>query len=288
MAGTNVVIGFPNLIDRAALSGGTWRTGDLALVAIQDGRLARPARSVNTTLASTQFLVALPRLTSLGVYALINHNLSVTARWRVTLFDDEALTLDRFASGWTPAWPVIYTPDMLEFEDENWWSGTLTDDDRADYPACAMILPPTSAYGRYLLVEIDDENNPDGYIDVPRLFLGPTWSPKKNASRGMTLGLVDDSTIERARDGTAYADVRKPRRVTAVAFDALTHVEAVGDWLDIVRKAGTHSEVLFIPNPYEREMFIRRSYLGRFAQIDPVAFPDLAWRTTAAQIEEIT
>lgn len=288
MAGTNVVIGFPNLIDRATLSGGAWRVGDLSLAAIQDGRLARPARSVNTAPASTQFKVALPRLTAVGVYALVNHNLSVAARWRVTLADDSAITQVRFASGWSRVWPVLFTPEMLEFEDENWWSGTLADEDRADYPACTFIFPAQPAYGRYILVEIDDQANPAGYVDVPRMFVGPTWSPARNASKGMTLGLQVDTTIERARDGTMYADRRAPRRVTALAFEALTHNEAVGDWLDMVRQAGIDSEVLFIPNPYEAEMFIRRSYLGRFSQIDPVAFPDFAWRTTSAQIEEIT
>ena len=52
-----------------------------------------------------------------------------------------------------------------------WWTGTAGDEYyRSPYPA--LLAMPDFTTARYITVEIDDTTNPDGYVQIGRLFAG--------------------------------------------------------------------------------------------------------------------
>ena len=78
----NAIICYGNLIDSATLSGGDW-SETLPLANLQSRILSKVARSTDAAPASTVIAVDFGAARTLGVVALVNHNLTLAATVRV-------------------------------------------------------------------------------------------------------------------------------------------------------------------------------------------------------------
>jgi hypothetical protein len=117
---SKIYIGWPNRMTDAgaALSGGSWLAA-LPLSNLLNRTPTVIARSTNLLAASTQFDLTLPAARVLRSFALTNHNLSLSASWRVTL--GTALGgSDIYSSGWLPVWRLNFDNDLLEWESASW------------------------------------------------------------------------------------------------------------------------------------------------------------------------
>src|SRR6266702_2795593 len=222
----NIMLGFPNRVDRAVLSGGNWQT---PLTNLQDRRLSRVTRSASTDNTATRFDVDLGVQRKVSVFAIVRHNLGLNARYRVrvaqdvgfgnVIYDAAVLPAQPSVSAnfqlqqysvqgrvWPQVWPRLFNTASLDWEDPNWWDGRLPEEDRAGYPGLVMCVLDEPVFGRYVRFEFLDEGNVDGYIELGRLFISQAWSPKNNATYGAGIGWEFDTTMDRAIDGTAYFD----------------------------------------------------------------------------------
>lgn len=291
----NVLIAHPNIVDAGTLSGGAWQA---PLANLQDRRLSRLARSATAAKADTQFTLDLGRSSSLSVVAVVRHNLSTTAVWRLRIASDAAFTNPVYDSalnlppGASPslplAWPTIYPLDMLEWEDDNFWSGTVSEEERREYPSLLLVVLPRLTAGRYLRIEIEDEANPEGYIELGRLFVGRAWRPQHNASVGATTGWESDTTVQRALSGTPYFDRKAGRRVTRFELNVLSRDEAMAGVFELQRRAGLDGELLLVWDQHDLMNLLRRSYLGRLRQLSPIAQAFVTNHSTVFEIEELT
>jgi len=281
----NVLLAWPNLIDGAVLSGGAWQ---IALPALQDRRLARVARTTDLSAANTQFTVDLKSPTRQQIVAIVNHNLTTQATWRVRLSNDATFSTSDYDSGWMRAWPVIYTPDMLEWEDDNWWEGTISEADRAGYPALLIFRLDRIYLARYLHFEFRDAANPDGYLQFGRPFISTSWQPAYNMSYGATAGWSTDTTMQRSLGGTPYFDRKSPRRTEKFSLDFLSPDEAWGKVFEMHRVLGTDGEVLVawdVADPYN---LLRFSFLGHLTDLSPATAVFLNNFSNPITIEELT
>jgi hypothetical protein len=304
----NVLLGFPNRIDSATLSGGNWQT---LLTNLQDRRLSRVARSASTAKADTQFDVDLGVPRKVSVFAIVRHNLGLNARYRVRVAQDAAFTnviydaaqlpaspsvsanfvLQQYAMQgrvWPQVWPRLFNTASLDWEDPNWWDGRLPEEDRRGYPGLILCVLDEPVFGRYVRVEFLDEENVDGYVELGRLFISQAWRPKNNATYGAGIGWEFDTTMDRAIDGTAYFDRKTGRRVQKFSLDWLSPDEAFGNVFEIQRAAGIDQEVLFAWDADDPVNLIRQSFLGRLRAINPLQLPYFNTWTNAFEIEEIT
>lgn len=102
---TNLALCWPNRIDSATLSGGSW-TG-AAITNVQTRVYTEVARSATDALADTQFKADLGSQYSARLVALINHNCSTVARWRVRAMGQQSaatnllLRSNDFGTTWT-------------------------------------------------------------------------------------------------------------------------------------------------------------------------------------------
>lgn len=78
----NVLIGYNNYVDAAALAGGTWVT-TLPLANIQNRTIGRVARTTSAATSATKFNLDLVTARQIGVFALVAHNLSLAGKVRV-------------------------------------------------------------------------------------------------------------------------------------------------------------------------------------------------------------
>lgn len=282
----NCMIGFPNRIDAATLSGGAW-AATLPRANLQNRTLGKVARSSDATTASTQFDADLGAAKTIRMLALVNHNCSLAAQVRVRGASDAAFTAQVYDSGWADVWPTVYPSGSLDWEEDNWWGGKYTDEQRAGYTATCVHVLAANALARYWRVEISDTSNAAGYVQIGRIFIGPAWQVKNNPSYGAAIGWQTDTQAQRALGGAEYFQWRTPYRVDSFTLEHMSVDEGLANAFEIQRRAGIDAEVLWVFDPNDTVHALRRRYLGRLQKLDPIRYPYFNAAATAFEIKEL-
>lgn len=290
----NVILAHPNVADAGSLSGGNWQ---VPLDNLRDRRLSRVARSATAQKADTQFVLDLGQSRLVSVIAVVRHNLSTAAKWRLTMANDptfaslvydNAVVVGSASPVWPQAWPTLFSTSVLEWEDDNFWTGSITEEARREYPSLLLVILPKPTAGRYIKVEVDDETNPDGYVEFGRVFVSRAWQPQYNAKWGASIGWETDTAVQRALSGTPYFDRKAGRRVARFELGFLSRDEALGGVFEIQRQAGVDREVLLIWDKDDPVNLLRQSYLGRLRQLNPIARAFFGHHSNPFEIEELT
>lgn len=282
------MIGHGNLADASVLSGGGWLS-NLPLANLKNRYNGAPARSVSLDEAATQFTIAQPKPRSWQLLALVGHNLSLEARYRVTVAADPAFNGILYESGWKDVWPTVYPLGVLPFGAGNWWDGRYSEDERQGYNwTLTEILPyPTTA--QYVRVEISDPLNENGFVDVgQRLFFAPVWQPSINVKYGASFAWEDpDTTFQRAKGGKKFFDPGTRVRVVRMETNDLPEDEILGGPGEIMRQMGLSGEVFFVWDPDDTVHALRRRFLGTLRTLSPITHPMLDRGFTPLEIEEL-
>lgn len=275
----NAFIAFPNRTDEATLSGGSWVTS-LPLTNLQNRLLGKVARSTNLLPASTTFTADLGRLRYMRLFSLINHNLSLDATFQIETSDFSDFSVIAYDSGVIPVWDSVYSTQQLEWEFDNFWFGQLTEEDREGFTLNLVHIPNEPVANRYVRFKFFDETNPDGYVQFGRLFLSGDWQPSINASYGLQLGYESRTQVDEALSGAEFFDERKAPRVVRFDINNLKDDEAMTRALDMQRILDTSGEVFFVYDPDDTLHLLRRSFLARPRQLNPleIVFND-RWNT---------
>jgi hypothetical protein len=280
------MLGFPNRIDQSTLSGGAW-VATLPLANLQVRTLGKVARSNGLALPSTQFKIDLGRSTKSRLISLRRHNVSQEARYRITASMDAALSSLEYDSGWRDVWPVMYEFGELEWEDDNWWTGKYNDEELNGYTTELVHILPEDFVSRYWRIEISDPNNPAGYVEFGRVFIGPAWQPQVNMIYGASVGWETDTAATASRSGAEYFDVRTPNRVQHFTLDFMAQDEAFGRAFELQRQAGIHSEILFIHDPDDTVHALRRQFSSRLRALSAIEYPSFNLNGTAFELKEL-
>lgn len=281
-----IQIGWQNYGDTATLSAGSWAS-TLPLTNMQRRPLSRVARSSDATEASTQFRVNLGSSTPIvAKVALWQHNVSQVGEIRITA-GTTAGASDVHDSGWLSVWPQL-APEDLEWEDPNWWFGTLSDSDVEGYPIRFLYDCGDNIQAQYWTVEISDEANGDGYVEIGRLWMGPFWSPGINYDVGASLGWEARATEEEALGGVLYFDDKPSVRVFSFTLGSVTDTEAFGNLLELQRIARNSREVVVIPDPDDTLRSFKRDILGRLRKSDALTQATVDdYQTAGFEVEEL-
>jgi hypothetical protein len=269
----NVLLAFQNRTDEGTLSGGSW-LASLPLVNLQNRLVQRVARSTNAANASTKFDLNLGAAKNVGVLALVVHNMSVSAKVRITGDDDAAFTAPVYQSAWIDVWPSGMIPQsLLEWEDDNFWLGTLSAQARAGYQSPFIHVLPSANTLQYWRVEIDDTSNSDGYVHIGRLFISPTWRPAINYSLGADLVYRDTTPVETSLSGAEFFDQRSKVREFSFTLEGMTATEAYDYALQLQRQVGISGEILQVPDTDDTARIPARAYVGRLVSLSPIGNP---------------
>lgn len=276
------IIGYNNRIDSATLSGGSWQA---PLTNIQTRYLQEKARSTDASLSSTVIDVNLGEYRVINIVGITAHNFSVDAIYRLTA-GETAGASDVYDSGWLEAWPAVYGTSELEWEDDNFWDGKLTQEEREGYNACIAV--ETAIVGaQYWRIEINDTGNPDGFVEIGRLFFGRVFEPEKGFEVGAEISWDDKSEINQTLQAVdIYNRIQKFRRATLIA-PILTREQAYQQAFEMQRLSGTTEEVLLIGeagNPAETP---RQSFIGRFDRLNPIRASHYDICSTGFEIKEL-
>jgi hypothetical protein len=284
---SNMFLAWQNRTDEGVLSGGSWLS-TLPLSNLQNRQVQKVARTTDDSNASTQFTIDLGSAKTIGVVALIVHNISVSGKVRVSASDTPGFVSTIYDSGWQLAWPAGVIPQaLLEWEDDNFWLGTLSAQARAGYQSPYIWKLDNSQVLRYWKVEIDDTTNTDNFIQIGRLFMARGWTPTVNYGYGAGLGYQDPTPVDTSLSGAEYFDQRSKYRVMSFALPYVTGTEAYSYALELQRLAGVSGEVLVIPDPDTVSTQPIRSFVGRLRQIGAVAQPNPTTYSVNFEVKEL-
>lgn len=194
-----------------------------------------------------------------------------------------------YESPYTLVWPVGIVPqEQLEWEEDNFWLGTLSPAVRASFQSPFISKQNEADTARYWRVEIFDSANSDGYIQIGRLFMARGWTPSINYIYGAGFQYEDVTPVETSLGGTEYFDVRPKYRTMAFQLDCVTETDAYNFALDLQRVAGINGEVLVMPDggdEPERQPLV--SYLGRLRQIYQIRQSQPTTLSTQFEVKEL-
>jgi hypothetical protein len=279
---------WPNLIDQTTVGGGAW-LASLPANNIKNNRLSKVARSSNALITSTILnldLGASP--VSVGCIALVVHNLSTSAKVRIRGDDAADFATPIYDSGWIDVWPAGVIPqELLEWEDDNFWLGTISQNAIAGYRAPYTHYLPAAQTLRYWRIEMDDTGNTDGWLQVGRVFIGKVWAPAYNMKYGVTFGYTDATVSETSLTGEEFFDVRSRTREHKFELGFLSKEEAFSHVLAMQQQLGTSGEMLISQDRDDAANVPRTCFLGRMKSISPITSPNCNIWTTSFEIKEI-
>ncbi|MDR2451003.1 MAG: hypothetical protein LBE85_04360 [Candidatus Accumulibacter sp.] len=279
------MICYPNRIDESTLAGGGWSPA-LPLANALDPLLALRARSVDAAPASTVIEIDLRRIRPVRAVAVIDHNLTALAEYRVTAAADGGLDDPLVLTDWLPVFPVIYPFGSVQWEDEHFWTGRAVEDDVEGYRMDLIHLFGNAQLIRRIRIALRDPGNLAGFVEFGRLFVGDGFAPVYNMSYGNAFNWQPRTDVSEALSGTETFDVRRARRVQTIALDWLTPGDAVAA-MELQRTLGIHGEILYLHDPDDMENRHRRCFLGRLEALSPIEHPYLNTHRWPVRVREI-
>lgn len=189
-------------------------------------------------------------------------------------------------SGWLEPWPVIYEW-YLPWESPSFWDGRGTEEERQGYPKNFHYLHPGAALARYALVEFDDADNPDGFVQLGRVFVARALQPSKNFTYDTELGWQDDSGVKQTLGGAEFYDERAPYRTLAGKIEHLPKDEALQDFYEMHRKLGKTKQVYVILDPAETTHRHRLGMLATFRDLQRMPVTSYGRYTTFFNLKEV-
>lgn len=260
----------------------------MPLTNLQDPALATLARSANDLNASTQLSIDLKVGRGIRVVTLSQHNISQSGQVKVTASNDSGFSTLAYDSGWVDAWPVFFAPGSVPWGTPGLWTGTFSAEEADDYTMQFVHVLTTAIWARYWKIEIDDEANPAGYVELSRASLWSAWQPDTNMGYGATVGWDTDTPADRSLSGVDYYDRRTPRRVVQFTLPLIPEATALTKPFEMMRKLGLDDHLFFVfdPDDDQAEMF-RRSFLATIRELSPLEYSIYAYNSQVFALKEV-
>ena len=281
----NVIIAYQNRIDEATFASyGSWEAS-LPLTNLKNRTLSKVARSTDDANASTKLRFSLTKDRIVGTVAVINHNLSTTATWRYRVYSDSGYTTLAYDSGTLDVWPTMPV-GFFEWEDDGFWFMKTPEEDRELFTATTIHVPTSTITAQYYQVEFFDDSNPDGYVQLGRIFVGKKYQPTVNMSLGASVSYEARTIIDEAISGAEYFDRRPSFRVARFELELLDSSDGYLN-MDLEKISDIDSEVVFIYDADDAVGIGRKSFLGRLRTLTPIEQPYTTYYRTSYEIKEL-
>lgn len=265
----NIMLGWPNLIGQATLSGGTWASAPFARANMQLTEVTKVARTTGITTGATQFQMDFGTAKRIAVLAEINCNAPEGTLRRVSA-GTTAGASDVYAGGWEDFHGITYSEDGIEFLAPEWWGDDL-DSNVYSNPYIGVLPLGRDVTARYWKVEYDltgaTSPIPVSYLQIGRFFIGPVYQPEFNAVYGLVEGMVDHSTHQKLDSGGIVTYERRAARTVQFEFPMTNAGEEEYRIREMLRRQRTGGDVLYVPYPSHPDKRQIKGFLGRLDEL---------------------
>lgn len=299
MSDKNAYICLTNRADDATFTPGS-EVGTLPVENVTDRRLSKVYRTADitaptltpdtyrdTTSGRTWFEFDMGAVRVLHLAAILGHNITQDGKVRIRLSNVSDFSTLTYDSGLVDAWPTVGAPGSLP-----WgvfpWGGAISASEASFYSIPTYIILDEGVSGRYGRVDISDASNPDGYIQIGRLWCGPAWIPTKNIDYGWDISWEENSDTEYSRGGQAFVNVYSKRRVMRFTLSNMEENELYSNAFDFMdRRKGTSGDMIVIPQPDYPDLFINEALYCKQRTLNPIANPTYNSRERNFYFEEL-
>lgn len=262
----NALVGFPSWRAKATFTA----SSEIALYPASNlgtVKLARVWRTPDATPVNTKIYVEIvgqKRLIELVV--LCRHNLSLGSTVTVKLYEDAAKTV-LLTTVSAVVWPQVFTEDQVDWDGGRWWDRSYTAEEIEGYPWNFPIRIPGNYYCQAIDIEISDELNPAGFVEVGMVELASEHQFPVNFDVGASAGYVSRNITREADGGSEYHRERPMGRVFQGSVSYMDRQVAKGVIMEMRRQLNTNKPFFWWPNPEDDINFLRDAWLARFEEL---------------------
>jgi hypothetical protein len=280
------LIGYPNRADDATLSGGSWEVA-LPAANVQDADLGIVARSTDATAASTRIDLDLTAAYPIRLVMVYLPNATLSATVRLYADDEATFTAPPYDPGAENVYPTTFFPASTEYYGEDVSSSAMTQemwDEGLRYPY--IHIPASDQNYRYWRVDIDDNTNSDGYVDVGRVWISTAYRPSVSWQQGGGYGYDSASASVRTQGGKKRSISLPDYRTAQLTLPSVAEDEATIQCLDMMRRIGVTEQFGFVFDENDTTLLQRRSFLATLGAVNLLRFPSAVWQDVPFLIEE--
>lgn len=284
----NVILAWPSIMEGATADHLNGLGGDFSpanVLTQQPGDCYRGAAS------GTRIYVSLAKAEEVELFALIGTNLSPFATWSVAAGNSlEQLKAGTFqyasASQDMPEFAsldVLGTPTLdYNFINDSYQYGLRP---RANIHAF-MIPSPAQTY-RHFLFAIQDPVNPDGFIQVGRVYLAKKFQPVSNMWAGAERGFDDQSMAMKARSGAVRIDPYGINRTLRFDLKLASEAEMRTKMYEIESARGASGDVFCIMDADQTTYLQQDMIYGVMRDLRPIIRPEMPLYSKGYTIAEL-
>ncbi|WP_232629168.1 hypothetical protein [Methylobacterium sp. Leaf118] len=245
---------------------GDW-VPSLPLANLKTQQPKQVARSTSLDASATRFAIDLGSQWLVPSFALINSNLTRSSKVRIRVSNN--------ADGYDPILDVTVpgVPPNIAWGSLPWgqfpWNGYR--DDALPAGQVTFFQASKSVFGRYVLVNITDPNNPAGYVQIGRFMGAAAFVPRYNMAYGAALKWIDETRVSKSVGGQKWFDVRPNFRSFRASFNFATQGEALGAVYDMQQRVGLSGNLLVIYDPEDSaDVILRRTIYGSLTELSEI------------------
>lgn len=232
--------------------------------------LAKVARTASAAEANTKFTGLFSGTVGLRLLLIGPHNMlpGTEPTYRLRLYSDSGLSTLVYDSGaGVPVWPPVYDSLSLEWEDDQFWSGTYADAQVADWDSWLPIWLDAIYLCRGFRLEFSDTGNADGYLQFGLCEPAMGHQFSVNVGFGAQYGFRFRSSSRESDGGSKAFRRRRAPQVWEGEIRLLARDEAMGRYLDLLRQNDLVDPFAWFPYPQEPLHWPRTVWLAR--AVDP-------------------
>jgi len=184
------------------------------------------------------------------------------------------------------AYSEIYPYGSIDHTHESWWTGKPTEEQRQNMPF-PIIKTFGLAITRYWKLEFFDSSNADGYLRIPRLWIGPGWQPPIGISYGANSSFITDTRVDTTLGGRRIYGREPIARTLQFEIRDLREDEALSNAFDIQWEAGIDKQVFFVFNPSDTALMHRRAFLATLERPSALQYPYFNRIHSAFELREV-
>ena len=271
------LIGITRQQSNFSFSGSNWEAS-WPVTNLQNDEYAKVARSTGVGGESPDLTPVITgtsaTLRAVQALAICAHNMSLTATYRLQLFDDTSLTSELYDSGSQKVWPSVYGYEGRQWITDNFWSGQYSTAEIAgQIPLCPIALDQNYSIRGFKLTLYDPANT-DGYIQAGLLEIAEGWQPTAGVRMGSRDGYRSFSRTTQLPAGLERHDAFPAGYAVQGDIPYLEQDEAQGRAYEWLRQYDVHTPFFFMLHPQRPTTWLRTAKMMKHAGLDLFVHPE--------------
>lgn len=252
----NPIIGFPAHTEAFTFGGGSW-TVARPVSMVGDLVFAKAARSTDAANASTIITATSTAFKPVRLFGIAAHNMTLDAEYKLTLYSDVALATELYTTGRKKVWPSVYNYAARNWYTPFFWTGQYsTDEIEGQIPFLPILLPQLYNI-KGLKLELFDDANPDGYVEVGYFEIAEAWQISVGIAYNSQYGYQEYTQITDLRGGLDRTFKEQPSYVFDGEIPALPESEIFNNALELRRRYGIVRPFIWMPYPTRQTTWLK-------------------------------